>query len=89
MTDGMAMELARQAIVTAVLVAAPVLGLGLLVSLLVSLFQATTQINEQTLTFIPKILAMLAGLLLFGPWMLRMLVDFTERVWSYWPGGGG
>ncbi|MBT9258493.1 MAG: flagellar biosynthesis protein FliQ [Clostridiales bacterium] len=89
MTDGMAMELARQALVTAVLVAAPVLGLGLLVSLLVSLFQATTQINEQTLTFIPKILAMLAGLLLFGPWMLRMLVDFTQRVWSYFPGGGG
>ena len=85
MTDGMAMELARQALVTAVLVAAPVLGLGLLVSLLVSLFQATTQINEQTLTFIPKILAMLAGLLLFGPWMLTVLMDFTRRMMALLP----
>ncbi|MBX6351225.1 MAG: flagellar biosynthesis protein FliQ [Clostridia bacterium] len=77
MTDGMAIDLARGAITVGILVGAPVLGLGLLVGLVVSLLQATTQVNEQTLTFVPKILAMLAAVALFGPWMLHELTDYA------------
>ncbi len=71
-------NLGREALITVILVAGPVLGLGMLVGLLVSIFQATTQIQEQTLTFIPKILAVLVSIILFGPWMLRLLIDFGE-----------
>ncbi|HKM18041.1 MAG TPA: flagellar biosynthesis protein FliQ [Limnochordia bacterium] len=65
---------------TVLLVAGPALGMGLIVGLTVSIFQATTQIQEQTLTFIPKIIAVLASILLFGPWMLRVLVNFGSQV---------
>ncbi|MBE3590229.1 MAG: flagellar biosynthesis protein FliQ [Firmicutes bacterium] len=89
MTDGLVIQLSREAIVTGLLVAAPVLGLGMAVGLIVSLFQATTQINEQTLAFVPKILAMLGALALFGPWMLHVLIDYTARVWNLLPALGG
>ncbi|MBX5476766.1 MAG: flagellar biosynthesis protein FliQ [Clostridia bacterium] len=89
MTDGMVIQLSRDAMMTGLLVAAPVLGIGMVVGLLVSLFQATTQINEQTLAFVPKILAMLGALALFGPWMLHVLVDYTTRVWNLLPVLGG
>ncbi|MDI9419680.1 MAG: flagellar biosynthesis protein FliQ [Firmicutes bacterium] len=72
--------LAKQALTTVLLVAGPALGMGLIVGLTVSIFQATTQIQEQTLTFIPKIIAVLASILLFGPWMLRVLVNFGSQV---------
>ena len=61
------------------------LGMGLLVGLVVSILQAVTQINEMTLTFIPKIIAVAVGLLLFMPWMLRLLSDFTRRLIEYMP----
>ena len=67
------------------LVAAPVLGLSMLVGLLVSLFQATTQINEQTLAFVPKIVAVLAAALLFGPWMMSTLVNYASRMLAMLP----
>lgn len=56
------------------------IGLGLVVGLLVSIFQATTQIQEQTLTFVPKIVAVLVAGVVFGPWMLRTLIEFSERL---------
>lgn len=59
---------------------APVLGFGLAVGLLVSLFQATTQIQEQTLAFVPKIAAVIFALLIFGPWMLASLLDFSQNI---------
>lgn len=80
MTPDLALDLAQEAVRIALFVAAPVVGLGLLVGLIVSIFQATTQINEASLQFIPKILAALAGLIFFGPWMLTTLVDFTRRM---------
>lgn len=89
MTDASVIDMTRQAMMTGIMVGGPVLGLGLLVGLVVSVFQATTQINEQTLSFVPKILAMLAGLGLFGPWMLHVLVDYTRDVFSTLPGMGG
>jgi len=72
--------LGRQAIETILLVAAPMLLAGLVVGLVVSIFQAATQINEQTMTFIPKIVAVFVTLLIFAPWMIKVLVGFTRSV---------
>lgn len=80
MTPESVIGIGQQALQVMVLVAAPVLLAGLAVGLLVSIFQAATQINEMTLTFIPKLLAMLAALLLAGPWMLQLLLDYTRRL---------
>lgn len=77
----MIIELAQRAIMTVIFVAAPVLILSLLVGLAVSIFQATTQIQEQTLTFVPKILAILIGIVIFGSWMLRVLIEFTQGIY--------
>jgi len=67
------------------MVGAPVLGLGLAAGLIVSLFQATTQINEASLQFLPKILAAALGLIIFGPWMMNTMVDFARRMISLIP----
>ncbi|WP_217595930.1 flagellar biosynthesis protein FliQ [Cohnella sp. GbtcB17] len=72
--------LAGQALFTVLKVSAPMLVIGLVVGLLVSIFQATTQIQEQTLAFIPKIVAVFVAILVFGPWMLNTMVDFTTHL---------
>ena len=82
MTYATALSLGREAIFTALVVAAPMLLLGLITGLVVSIFQAVTSIQEQTLTFIPKILVSAMALLFFGPFMLAMLTDFTSRVFG-------
>jgi flagellar biosynthetic protein FliQ len=71
-----------EAIKTAILLAAPMLLAGLLVGLLVSIFQSATSINEMTLTFIPKMLAVVCALLLFLPWMLQTMLAFTTNLFS-------
>jgi flagellar biosynthetic protein FliQ len=68
------------------MVSAPVLGVVLLVGLVISLFQAVTQINEATLAFVPKLLAAVAVFALAGPWMLNMLVEYIRRVIEAIPG---
>lgn len=73
-------EIGRQAIETTMLVSAPILGLSLIVGLIVSTFQAMTQINEATLTFVPKVLAVFAATLLFLPWMLGVLITFMTHI---------
>jgi flagellar biosynthetic protein FliQ len=73
-------EIGRQAIETAILVSAPMLGLSLIVGLAVSTFQAMTQINEATLTFVPKVLAVFAATLLFLPWMMGLLIAFMTHI---------
>ena len=78
-------ELGQSAVYTTLLVAAPLLGLSLLVGLIVSLFQATTQIQEQTLAFIPKIIAVFVAVLIFGPWMLSQLIHFTHNLFKTIP----
>lgn len=80
MTPDGAISLAQDALRTALYVGGPVLLLSLVAGLLVSMLQATTQINEASLQFIPKILAALAGLVIFGPWMLTTMLDFTRRM---------
>jgi flagellar biosynthetic protein FliQ len=85
MTPEFVVTFAKDALSLTILVAMPMLGLGLLVGLTVSVFQATTSIQEMTLTFVPKILAVLLGLLYFAPWMLDKLVTFTESVFQNIP----
>ena len=80
MTPEFVVNFAKDAISVTILVAMPMLGLGLIVGLTVSVFQATTSIQEMTLTFVPKILAVLFGLLYFAPWMLEKIVTFSETV---------
>ncbi len=80
MTYAAVLTLAREAIFVAMLTAAPALLLGLVTGLIVSVFQATTQIQEPTLAFIPKIAVVGIALLLFGPFMLSLLTDFMSRV---------
>lgn len=76
------MDMARDAMTTILKVSVPVLLIGLIVGLVVSIFQATTQIQEQSLHFVPKIVAMLAALLLLGSWMLTVLKEFTIRMFE-------
>ena len=78
MTQETVLTIGRTAIWTALTVASPVLALTLIVGLAVSIFQATTQIHEQTMTFAPKIVAALLSLLIFGSWMLSRLMDLTR-----------
>ena len=85
MTPGMVMELGRQAIEVTLVVAAPMLLAGLLVGLIISIFQAATQVNEATLQFVPKLVVMLLVLLIAGPWMLQFLVDYIERLFTSIP----
>lgn len=77
MTPEFVVTFAQEAIKTTILVSAPLLGLALGVGLMVSIFQAVTQIHEMTLTFVPKILVVLFSLLLFANWMLEHLMHFT------------
>lgn len=63
----------------------PMLLVGLIVGLMISIFQATTQINEMTLTFVPKILAVIAVIIFTMPWMLNILIDFTTRIFNMMP----
>ncbi|RIV29373.1 flagellar biosynthetic protein FliQ [Alicyclobacillaceae bacterium I2511] len=72
--------LGAQVMWTVVKLTGPILGFGLVVGLVVSLFQATTQIQEQTLAFVPKIAAVMLALLIFGPWMLATLIDFAHQI---------
>jgi flagellar biosynthetic protein FliQ len=82
----MVLTMGQDALLTLLMVAAPILGVVLLVGLVISLFQAVTQINEATLTFIPKLVAAMLALVIAGPWMLNMLVDFIRRTIEMIPG---
>ncbi len=82
MTPEFAIDLGRKAVETVLMLAAPMLLASLTIGLLVSIFQAATQINEQTMTFIPKIVAVLVTLLLFAPWLIKVLVAFATGVFE-------
>ena len=82
MTPELVIDIGRKAVQTILLVSAPMLLSGLIIGLIVSIFQAATQINEQTLTFVPKIVAVLVSLLLFGPWILNVILPFTISIFE-------
>jgi flagellar biosynthetic protein FliQ len=79
MNSQMVLTMGQEALTLMLLVSAPVLGVVLVVGLLVSLFQAVTQINEATLSFVPKLIAAVAVFAISGPWMLGVLVDYIRR----------
>ena len=79
MNAQMVLTMGQEALWTLLMVASPVLGVVLVVGLLVSLFQAITQINEATLTFIPKLIAAMVVFAVAGPWMLSLLIDYIRR----------
>ncbi len=81
MTPVEAVSILKQALWVAVVISTPMLLFGLVAGLVVSVFQAVTQIHEMTLTFIPKILAVILGLVLFLPWMLNMMITYTANLW--------
>lgn len=80
MSPELVLELSRQAVKVTLLVSLPILGIGLVVGILVSLFQAATQIQEMTLTFVPKIVSIFVGLLLLLPWIMNQLMGFTMEL---------
>ena len=82
MTVGFVANLVGRAVFQILIISAPMLGSGLLVGLTISIFQATTSIQEQTLTFVPKIAAILGALILFGPWIIMSMVRFTLRLFG-------
>jgi len=86
MTPESVLSLAQQALQVTLLLAAPPLLAALLTGLLVSVFQAATQINEMTLSFIPKLVAIFVVLVLFGPWMLSVLLDYIRDLFGGIPG---
>ena len=85
MNDAQVIALAQDALMTTMLVAAPILIVSLVIGMLVSVFQAMTQINEVTMTFVPKILGVFAVSALVGPWMIGTMVNYTSRLLAALP----
>ncbi|HEB32227.1 MAG TPA: flagellar biosynthesis protein FliQ [Spirochaetes bacterium] len=85
MSIGFVANLIGQAVLQVLLMAAPMLGMGLIVGLTVSIFQATTSIQEQTLTFVPKLVVVLGSLLVFGSWIVNSMINFTMRIFGLIP----
>jgi flagellar biosynthetic protein FliQ len=81
----MILSIADQSVMAILMIGGPILLLSLVVGLIISIIQAATQIQEQTLAFIPKIVAVLFGLILFGPWMLAKMLTFTENIFANLP----
>lgn len=85
MTDYTVMEIGRNALTVTLIMIGPLLGVALVVGLAVSIFQAVTQINEATLTFVPKILAMFAVMAALGPWIMNMMIGYTANLFQFLP----
>lgn len=82
MTEGQVLDIARQALYTIILCSAPLLIISLVVGLVVSIFQTVTSIQEQTLTFVPKIICVFLGMMIFGSWILTNLTEFINTLWQ-------
>ena len=82
MTEGQVLDIARQALYTIILCSAPLLIISLVVGLVVSIFQTVTSIQEQPLTFVPKIICVILGMMIFGSWILTNLTEFINTLWS-------
>jgi flagellar biosynthetic protein FliQ len=86
MTPETVMTMARQAMEVTLMVAAPLLLVALVIGLIVSIFQAATQINEATLSFIPKLVGVFVALVVAGPWMLSVMTDYMRQIFTGIPG---
>ncbi len=80
MTDLLVIKIMRESLMTVLIVSAPILGVGMFVGLVISIIQTTTSIQEQTLTFVPKIVAIFITIILLGSWMIRVLVNYTNSI---------
>jgi len=80
-----AMRIVQEALLVSILISTPMLGLSMVVGLAISIFQTTTSIQEQTLTFVPKVLAILLAAAVFGNWMLAYTCDYTVQLWNMLP----
>ena len=81
-TQEAVIDIAREAIYTMIITSAPLLIVSLVVGLIISIFQTVTSIQEQTLTFVPKIIAIFLTLVLLGSWMMNIMVEYTVQLWS-------
>ena len=81
-SESAVLDIARDAIYTIIITSAPLLLVSLIIGLIVSIFQTVTSIQEQTLTFVPKIIAVFAAMILCGSWMLNNMTELVERLWS-------
>ena len=81
-SEGQVLDIAQEAIYLIIICAAPLLLISLVVGLVISIFQTVTSIQEQTLTFVPKIVAVFLGMMLFGSWILNNLSGFIDKLWS-------
>ncbi len=82
MTELLVIKILRESLMTVLLVSAPILGAGMIVGLIVSIFQTTTSLQEQTLTFVPKIIAIFAAIMIFASWIIRTLTNYTVHIFS-------
>ena len=82
MTEGQVLDIAKEAIYTIIICSAPMLIISLVVGLIVSIFQTVTSIQEQTLTFVPKLLAIMIALMIMGNWLLNEIVSFMQMLWG-------
>ncbi|RZB34922.1 MAG: flagellar biosynthetic protein FliQ [Desulfobacteraceae bacterium Eth-SRB1] len=85
MTVDLVIGLAAEAIKVTLLLAAPMLSVGLVIGLIVSIFQAVTQIQEMTLTFVPKIVAVMVSLIIALPWMINLMITYTQKLFQTIP----
>lgn len=82
MSPGVAVDLCRESLIIALVLAGPIMAIGMVVGLIISVVQAVTQLQEQTLTFVPKIVAMGAATALFLPWLTMRLIEYTRTLWE-------
>jgi len=80
MTDIEVIRILREALMTTMLVSAPILGIGMIVGLIIAIFQTTTSIQEQTLTFVPKIIAIFGAVIIFAAWIIHTMVNYTKNI---------
>jgi flagellar biosynthetic protein FliQ len=85
MTPELVVQLARRSFETILLLSAPILIFSLIVGLIISIFQAVTSINEATLAFVPKIVAVMVAMIIFFPWMMSYMSDFTREIFAIIP----
>ncbi|MFH1096827.1 MAG: flagellar biosynthesis protein FliQ [Candidatus Desantisbacteria bacterium] len=85
MTEGFAIKLIQEALFYIILISAPMLGISMLVGLVISILQTATSIQEQTLSFVPKIVITLLAMIVFGSWMLKTLMEYTIRLINTFP----
>ncbi len=82
MNEAVVLGLAKEALMTSLLVGAPILGVSLVIGVVVSIIQAVTQVNEMTLTFVPKLVGVFVAMLIFGPWMMQTLLSFSAGLFA-------